>query len=481
MSLNTIKNKTFLYIEIAQKIEQQINDGVLKVGDKLPSVRVLRQEYGVSIGTVLQAYYHLEAMSLIEPRTRSGYYVIFSSDSIPESPIKSNPKQHSVLGSVTDMVVDFYQNLDNDVGVNFSLGVPSPELLPITKLNKVMHEAIIKLPCGGTSQGNIMGRTNLRRQIARRSVLWGGNLKEDDLVITVGCTSALSLSLMAVTKAGDTIAVESPVYFGLLQLANALGLRVIELPTDPVLGMDIEALREALKNNKIKAVAVISNFNNPMGNIMSDDNKKVLVSLIQQYEIPLIEDDIYGDIYFGKSRPTTCKTFDDSGLVMLCGSFSKTLAGGYRIGWVVPGRFKAEVMRLKLYLSATTTTITEEAMAIFLEKGRYDHHLRKLRQTLHTNSLKYLGAIGRYFPEGTRVSKPKGSFLIWVELHENIDTRMLYEKAESSQIRFSPGRIFTLQDQYNNCMRLSYGMVWNEDIDLALRELGQLAKDMIGR
>jgi DNA-binding transcriptional MocR family regulator len=286
---------------------------------------------------------------------------------------------------------------------------------------------------------------------------------------------------MAVTKAGDTIAVESPVYFGLLQLANTLGLRVIELPTDPVLGMDIEALREALKNNKIKAVAVISNFNNPMGNIMSDDNKKVLVSLIQQYEIPLIEDDIYGDIYFGKSRPTTCKTFDDSGLVMLCGSFSKTLAGGYRIGRVVPGRFKAEVMRLKLYLSAATTTITEEAMAIFLEKGRYDHHLRKLRQTLYTNSLKYLGAIGRYFPEGTRVSKPKGSFLIWVELHENIDTRMLYEKAESSQIRFSPGRIFTLQDQYNNCMRLSYGMVWNEDIDLALRELGQLAKDMIGR
>lgn len=479
MSLNTIENKTFLYIDIAHKIEQQINDGVLKVGDKLPSIRVLRQEYGVSAGTILQAYYHLEAKSLVEPRPRSGYYVIFCSDSIPASPVKSNPNQSSVLGGVTDLVVDFFQNLDNDIGVNFSLGVPSPELLPIAKLNKVMHEAIIKLPSGGTSQGNIMGRTNLRRQIARRSVLWGGNLTEDDLVITAGCTSALSLSLMAVTKAGDTIAVESPVYFGLLQLANTLGLRVIELPTDPVLGMDIDALKKALKTNKIKAVAVISNFNNPMGNIMSDDGKKALVTLIQQHEIPLIEDDIYGDIYFGKSRPTTCKTFDDSGLVMLCGSFSKTLAGGYRIGWVAPGRFKAEVMRLKLYLSATTTTITEEAMAIFLEKGRYDHHLRKLRQTLHANSLKYLGAIGKYFPEDTRVSKPKGSFLIWVELPENIDTRILYKKAESSQIRFSPGRIFTLQDQYNNCMRLSYGMVWNEDIDLALYKLGELVKDII--
>ena len=481
MSLNIIENKTFLYIDIAQKIEQQINDAVLKVGDKLPSIRVLQQEYGVSAGTILQAYYHLEAKSLIEPRPRSGYYVIFCSDSIPKSPVKSNPNQSSVLGGVTDLVVDFFQNLDNDTGVDFSLGVPSPELLPIAKLNKIMHEAIIKLPSGGISQGDIMGRTNLRRQIARRSVLWGGNLTEDDLIITAGCTSALSLSLLAVTKPGDTIAVESPVYFGLLQLANTLGLRVIELPTDPVLGMDIDALSTALRTNKIKAVAVISNFNNPMGNIMSDDSKKALVTLIQQYEIPLIEDDIYGDIYFGKSRPTTCKTFDDSGLVILCSSFSKTLAGGYRIGWVAPGKFRAEVMRLKLYLSATTTTITEEAMSIFLEKGRYDHHLRKLRQTLHANSLKYLGAIGRYFPEGTRVSKPKGSFLIWVELPENKDTRLLYEKAKSSQIRFSPGRIFTLQDQYNNCMRLSFGMVWNDDIDLALRKLGHLAKSMMSK
>lgn len=474
--MNELATTGFLYVEIAEKLENQILEGVLQVGDKLPSLRVLQQEYGVSISTILQAYYFLEAKSLIESRPRSGYYVVFCGDKIPENPVKSSPDKLPVLGSSSDLIVDFFHKLDNDVGINFSRGVPSPELLPIAKLNKVMHEAIMKLPQGGTAQGGILGRISLRRQIARRSVLWGGNLKEDDLVITSGCTSALSLSLMAVTKPGDTIAVESPVYFGLLQLADTLGLRVHELPTDSVTGLDIDALKIALENTEIKAVAIVSNFSNPLGNTLPDANKKELVKVIQDHEIPLIEDDIYGDIYYGKQRPNTCKTYDDSGLVILCGSFSKTLASGYRIGWVAAGKFQEEVLRLKLYLSATTTTITEEAMAIFLEKGRYDHHLRKLRQTLHANSLKYMTAIVNYFPENTRVSKPQGGFLFWIELPHHIDTRLLLEKAEVFQIKFTPGRLFTLQDQYNNCMRLSYGLLWNAEIDAALQKLGALVK-----
>ncbi|VXA91849.1 aminotransferase-like domain-containing protein [Maribacter litoralis] len=475
--MKNLDNKDFLYLKIGHKIERQIQSGVLKLGDKLPSTRIMGQQYGVSISTVLQAYYYLESKSLIASKPRSGYYVTFSAHTLPDSPAMSNPDPNSILGKNTELIIDFFQNISTETVVNLSLGVPSEKLLPIAKLNKVLHEAIGSLTHGGTIQGDILGKKKLRRQIAQRSALWGGVLTEDDVIITSGCTSALSLALMAVTEPGDTIAVESPVYFGLIQLANTLGLRVIELPTHPLYGMDTEALQTAIDTNEIKAVAVISNFSNPMGNTMSDNSKKALVEIIEKHNIPLIEDDIYGEIYYGDHRPTTCKTYDTKGLVLLCSSFSKTLSSGYRIGWISPGKFKAEVIRLKLYVSSTTTTVTEEAVSLFLEKGRYDHHLRKLRQRLHANSLQFLVAIGKYFPEETKVSRPQGSFLLWVQLPAHIDTRVLYKSAVANGVRFSPGRIFTLQEQYCNCMRLSYALEWNNKVDDALKCLGQLIKD----
>lgn len=473
------KNSNYLYVEIAQNIEQRILSGVLKAGDKLPSIRILKQEYGVSISTVLEAYYLLEGKNLVESRPRSGYYVIYCSNSVPDCPTKTNPKNKAVSGNVTEMIIDFYANLSNDTMINLSLGVPAPELMPIAKMTKTIHETIAKLPAGGTYYDNIQGSLNLRRQIAQRTILWGGTIAAEDLVITAGCTSALSLSLMAVTKTGDTIAVESPVYYGILQLANTLGLRVLELPTDPATGMDLDVLKNILKMQTINAIILVSNFSNPLGSLMPDEHKQELVRIIQQYQIPLIEDDICAEIYYGKKRPSTCKYYDDSGLVMWVGSFSKTIGGGYRVGWVAPGKFISDVMKLKLYLSSSTSTIPQEAIANFLAKGRYDHHLRRLRQTLHANSIKYIGAISQYFPEDTRVSKPKGSFLLWVELNKKIDILQLFDLAQSHHISFTPGTIFTLQDQYAHCMRLSYGMVWSEKIDQGLKKLGALAHELL--
>lgn len=470
--------KSFLYNNIASAIEEQIQEGVLKFGDKLPSVRILKKEYGVSVSTVLEAYYRLEAKSLIEARPRSGYYVVYTETQSFRSPIKTAPKPEPVLKDVTEIIIDFYQRLNDKNLVNLSLGIPSPELIPVAKLNKTINETVSKLPDGGSYYDTIQGSINLRRQIAQRTLLWGGKLKEDDIVTTTGCTSALSLALMATTKAGDTIIVESPVFFGILQLANALGLKVLELPTDATTGIDIQALKKVIVKQEINAIILMPNFNNPLGSIMPDEHKKEIVNIIQKHQIPLIEDDIYGDVYFGKKRPSTCRYYDNSGLVIWLGSFSKTIAGGYRVGWIAPGKFLAEVLKLKLCLSSSSPTITQEAIANFLANGRYDYHLRKLRQTYYTNSLKYIAAIAAYFPKDTRVSKPKGSFLLWVELNPKIDVSLLYKKALEQGIIFTPGNIFTLQDQYKNCMRLSYGMPWNEKIEEALKKLGGLVKDI---
>ena len=472
------KGTDHLYLRIAESIETRIATDVFKIGEKLPSVRVLCKEHGVSFSTVLQAYYHLESKGLIEARPQSGYYVRFSHRGFPAAPEKSKPSETSANNQAEEIITSVYSNLADNSLIKFSLSVPAPELLPIAKLSKTMVEAMRYLPAGGTNYENIQGNPDLRRQIAKWAMLWDGKITGDDIVTTTGCMNAVAFSLMALTERGDTIAVESPTYFGILQLACNLGLKVLELPTDPQTGIDIEALKHALTNHNIKACLLISNFNNPIGSCISDESKKEIVKLIQYHHVPLIEDDLYGDVYFAKSRPKTCKTFDDSGLVLWCSSVSKTLAPGYRVGWVAPGIFLNKIKMLKMYHLVSSSTLEQEVVAKFMGNGRYEYHLRKLRSTLHANCLQYTRAISEYFPKGTRITHPQGGFLLWVELDKRINTYDLYKKAMRYGISIAPGRMFTLQDQYHNCMRLSYGLLWNKQIEDALKLLGKLVCEM---
>jgi DNA-binding transcriptional MocR family regulator len=469
-----------LYVRIAENLEHLISSEVLRMGDKLPSVRLLSKEQGVSMSTVLQAFYQLEAKGLIRARPQSGYYVDFSPRLMPHAPTTSKPSgDNEKPVRAEDMIDEVYSHMANQHITRLSISVPDPALLPLAKLNKCMGEAIRKLPASGTNYDGIEGNPRLRKQIARWSLLWEGKLREEELITTAGCMNGLAYALMALTTPGDTVAVESPVYFGILQLAQSLGLQVLELPTHPLDGIELEALKGALKENKIKVCLFISNFSNPVGSLMPDEHKKELVKLLEHYNVPLIEDDLYGDVHFTKSRPKTCKTYDESGLVLWCGSVSKTLAPGYRVGWIAPGKYFEKIKRLKLNHSISSPTLTHEAVASFLENGRYEHHLRRLREVLYANSLQYIKAISSYFPEDTKVSRPRGGFILWVELNPKIDTYQLYQLAMKHHISIAPGRMFTLQNQYRNCMRLSYGMQWHEGIDKALQTLGNLAKALL--
>jgi DNA-binding transcriptional MocR family regulator len=273
--------------------------------------------------------------------------------------------------------------------------------------------------------------------------------------------------------------VESPVYFGMLRFAQSIGLKVLELPTDPDTGVDPDDVKKALQKHNIKACSFISNFSNPLGYCMPDEQKEAMVKLLSRHGVPLIEDDLYGDVYFGKSRPRSCKSFDEEGNVLWCSSISKTLAPGYRVGWVAPGKYIDKIKRLKLYHSITSATAQQAAIASFLATGRYEHHLRQLRQTLHANSLQFTRAIGEYFPSGIKMSNPKGGFILWIELDKKIDTYQLYQEAMQHKISIAPGTMFTLQERYQNCMRLSYGMQWTPEVDRALKKLGNLVKGMM--
>ncbi len=469
----------FKYLQIAESIEEQILNKVLNIGEKLPSVRMLSKEHDISVSTVLEAYYHLEGKGLIESRPQSGYYVRFNPSRFPQKVGKSNPVQTVKTKNVEAIISEVYDDFIMPGVMRFSLSVPAPEILPLGKLNKAMMQALRDLPDNGTSYEQIQGNELLRRQVAGRTIQWGGRLQPEDLVTTSGCMNAISYCLMAITKPGDTIAVESPVYFGTLRFAKSIGLKVLELPTHPDTGVDPDDMKKALQKHDIKACFLVSNFSNPLGYCMPDEQKEAMVRLLSRNGVPLVEDDLYGDVYFGKKRPKSCKSFDEEGNVLWCGSISKTLAPGYRVGWVAPGRYLEQVKRLKLYHSITSATAQQEAVANFLSAGRYEHHLRRLRQTLHANSLQYIRTIGEYFPEGIKMSNPKGGFILWMELDKKIDTYRLYREAMAHKISIAPGSMFTLQERYQNCMRLSYGMQWTPQVEKALQKLGRLVKEMM--
>ncbi|WP_209328839.1 PLP-dependent aminotransferase family protein [Lunatimonas salinarum] len=461
-----------LYLNLAAAFEKQITGGLFKQGEKLPSIRKVSALYGVSKNTVIQAYLTLESRSLIISKPQSGFYVGQVTGFELPVPDKSQPSVSPSHKEADGLIGKVFQQLTNTRITQLSLSVPAPSFLPVSKLGKCLSKALLNLPSGGTGYSDIQGNMRLRSLISKRAFTWGGNLDSDELVITAGVMNAISFALMAITKPGFSVAVESPVYYGILQLAKHLGLRVIELPTHPLEGIDLEALEGILPN--LDALLLVTNFNNPLGSCMPEERKKKLVEMITAYEVPLIENDLYGDVYFGEKRPKPCKAFDQHGWVLWCGSFSKTLAPGYRVGWIAPGKYLRQVLRQKAFHSLSSTTLTQEAVAEFIDNGGYDKHLVSLRKRLFSNREQFIRSIGAYFPEGTQVSRPQGGFVLWIACPKHINTAQLYESAMEQKISIAPGRMFTLQDQFHHCMRLSFGLDWNERLEQKLKLLGEL-------
>jgi DNA-binding transcriptional MocR family regulator len=468
-----------LYLQVANGVERMITDDILKIGDKLPSVRLLSEEYGISMGTAFQAYYHLEGKGLIESRPKSGYYVRFNFRRLPDLPKVIQPEPVSIEVSVKETINSIYGDIASHIKMNFAIAVPDASLLPTAKINKSVIQALRKSKDHCIAYENTQGNIDLRKQIAKLAFNWGGKFKADDIIVTSGCLEAINLCLRAVTQNGDTVAVESPNYFGIYQSLENMGLKVVEISSDPATGLDIDCLEKSIEKFNIKACIVTPNFNNPSGSCMPEENKKRLVEVITKHDIALIEDDIYGELYFGRSRPRTCKYYDTKGLVMHCASLSKSLAPGYRIGWTIPGKFIEDVKQIKRTSDISSPSLTQAAMAHFLGNGRYEYHLKNLRKALHTQYLKYTQAVIEYFPEGTKLSRPQGGFVLWVELPKKVNASKLRSEAMRHHISVVPGKIFSVRCNYNNFIRISFGKPWNEDMDYGLMMLGKIVKKMM--
>jgi DNA-binding transcriptional MocR family regulator len=469
----------FLYTQLVGRFENQIKQNLLKCGDKLPSVRALSQEQGISISTAYKAYVELENMGMIEARPKSGYYVKFSTSRYTKSPEMMPPLKKLEQVSVVEMIAMVYRNMGGDSVLSLSRSSPALELIPMAKLNKSMMEAIRKSPNGNTNYESLQGNIDMRKQIAKNAFNWGGQISEDDIVTTQGCMEALVFCLRAVTKPGDTVAIESPTYFGIFTIMMSLNLNVLEIPGDAKTGLDIEYLEQAMEKVTVNACLFVTNFSNPIGSCMPDERKQQLVKLLVKKQVPLIEDDIYGEIYFGKSRPRTCKSYDKDGMVMLCSSVSKSLAPGYRVGWCIPGKFKEQILSLKLMHTISSATPTQAAIAHFFETGRYDLHMRNLRKALYTQCLHYMQGIAQYFPPDTKISQPQGGYALWIELDKSINAFELYQAAMAQNISIAPGQIFSTDARFTNFIRISFGRPYDEVLENSFKVLGELIRGMM--
>lgn len=469
-----------LYRQIASDIASDIEQGLYMAGQKVPSVRKLSQSKAVSISTINQAYALLEDQGYITARPQSGYYVREgANDPISPPPISQGSEPQLVTKS--DLIAHMLHGVHKETVLDLGTAIAHEDYLPLKSLQNHVNKVTRFHTADVFNYMFSPGYEPLRRQIATRMRGVSVKCHQEDIVITQGCSEALASCLKVATKPGDIVAVESPCYYGFLQLAKQFGLKVIEIPTDAQLGISLDALMLALKQWPIKLIAVSSRFSNPTGSAMSAEKQKKLYQLAQGYDCFILEDDIYGELGFENALNTVLKTYDTDERVLYCSSFSKSLSPGLRIGWCLPGRFKEEMILNQTFSSFSPSTISQYAVSSYLSTGHYDKHLRKLRQICADNMKEMTTLIRQYFPRDTQLTQPNGCFILWIKLPHGVDGKDFHKQALKLDINVAPGSIFSNTEEFNHFIRINCGLPINKTIKNAIQSLGDLARLLQGQ
>ncbi|OWW20927.1 PLP-dependent aminotransferase family protein [Noviherbaspirillum denitrificans] len=463
-----------LYEHLADELAALIAGRVFAPGDRLPSIRHLAQQKRLSISTVMQALRLLEDRGLVDVKPQAGYYVRHRARSLVAMEDARDMKGPTYVG-INNLLMEVLRAMKAPGALPLGLSWPPDDLLPVRRLQQVMSTVARRSPellaqdgCFDTNEQNFV------RQVIRRAVDWG-RINPQEIIATNSCTEALSLGLRAVAKPGDTIAIESPTYFVLLQLIESLGMKALEIPTDPKTGISIDALELAMREGLVQACMLVPNANNPLGCIMPEANKKRLAGLLARYDIPLVEDDVYRDLCFPSERPWPVKAYDRSGHVLLCSSFSKVVSPSARVGYIVAGRYTEQVAYLKNVSSGGTNHFTQAVLADFIGSSAYDSQVRKMRRAMTERIARMSDAVSEHFPEDCSVSSPQGGFVLWVQMPDEVDALALHRKAIEKGIAFMPGQLFSASGKFGNCIRLNCGNAWSADIENAIRTVGELA------
>jgi len=469
----------FRYRQIERSLLQQIVSGTLAPGARLPSLRHVSQRSRVAVSTVLQAYAELERKGVIESRPRSGFFVRRDVQEMPPPPRARQLELRPRTVNRSELISLVLETVGDRQLLPLGINCPSEELLPYRELAKVAARLSRENPRRQVAYLPVEGSLELRRQLSLRAAQAGLDVRPEEIIITCGAMEALHVAVRSLLRPGDNVLIQAPSYFCFQQLLENQGVRCIEIPSYPKYGVRSGDVERALGRFDIKACIFTPNFNNPDGSLTSDEAKREIVGMLAERGIPLVEDDVAGDLHFGPARPSVFKMYDESGLVILCSSFSKTLCPGYRIGWIMPGRFYREAYEVKATTNVCSATPTQEVVALYLREGRYDRHLRGLRRTLREQTQAMQFQVGRLFPEGTRVARPEGGGVLWVELPDGVDSVELMCRARAEGISIAPGTIFSSQDRFANHIRLNSGTVWTDTVADGIERLGGLVHGLL--
>lgn len=474
MKLLDKSSSAYLYQQVIDFIEHQQKIGALHPGDKLPSLRKLSRQFDISVPTVKQAYIELERQGQVCAKPQSGYYL----QAVQARTLKPRPAKWAQCDPVEVQSRSMIEQVHAAVHLpdTVALGISNPIQAhpPDKALARLMRSVLSKVSEKAVSYGPVTGDAKLRMQLAFRYQEQGVEINPDDIVITNGAQEALSIALQCVAKRGDVIAIESPCFFGIIELIESLGMRALEVYTCTEDGVCLEDLMEAINQYEITACLFSTAINNPLGSMKTDEQRQAMVSLLERHDIPLIEDEVYSEIYFSASKPKPAQLYSEKGLVMTCSSFSKTAAPGYRIGWLLPGKFEEQAKRIKRAQSASTPMLQQWTLNEYLLSGDYDRHLCVLRKTLAYNCERMRALIAEHFPPEVCISKPLGGSVLWLRCQSHVKTGEFFQQALAQGVSFAPGAIFSPSGKYQNYMRVSYGVQWGEDVETAIKVLGQL-------
>lgn len=468
-----------LYEQLALQLQEQIRSGVWQEGDKLPSLRETVRRSKLSLMTVLNAYQLLESQGWVRSRPQSGYFVSPVREATTGYALPPQPLHPAETVDINAFIFNVLQAGNNPDCVALGSAFPDPSLFPQHQLSRSLVRVARQLSSANTGVSLPPGCADLRRSIAQRYAAKGMDISPDEIVITSGALEALNLSLQALTQPGDWVVVESPAFYGALQAIERLHLKAVAVATDPQRGMDLDALSQALQQYPIKACWLMSHCQNPLGASMSTAHKQQLLALLNEHGVSLIEDDVYGELYAGLAPPLPVKAWDKTGQVLHCGSFSKTLATGFRIGWVAAGQQAQAIQRLQLMSTLSTSAPMQLALADYISAHHYDKHLHTLRRTLEQRKHIFYRAIKREFPEAVRVHYAEGSYFLWLELPTDCCATQLYWQALKAGITIAPGRMFAAGEQYRHCFRLNASLPWNTSSEAAIKQLAALIDEQL--
>jgi DNA-binding transcriptional MocR family regulator len=471
----------FRYVDLADRIQHQIEKGAFKLSEKLPSLRSLCQSTGYSMTTVLQAYVELEKRGIVESRHRSGYFIRPRTKPLRRAP---KMKRHTVMPrkiNLDDLIYQLTLDMGDPRVLNLGGVAVAPDLLPYKRLYKHLKSIPEKqIPAAIAGYVDPQGHALLRHQITNLLFPIIPEVSMEDIVITNGCTEALSLSIKSVAKAGDTVILESPTDPWLRQTIRNYDIYALEIPADPETGIDLDTVARVIEREKIAACILNPNCQNPLGFVMPDGAKRTLLELLTAQGIPIIENDVCGDLYFGARRPNPIKKWDVDGSVLYCASFSKVLAAGLRVGWVVAGPHKERIVQMKLNRSMVSSTLNQAVIANYLKEGTYHRHLRKLREILKQQYKYCAAALHQYMPTSVRMTAPQGGLAIWVELPEGIRGSEVYAEARKSGIAILPGSFCASHDHFDRFIRIGYGGVWGQTMEAAIQRIGAIIRQLGG-